>query len=218
MAHAAHAAPQRGSCFAQLLDIRNFIVAARRMVMETDAMVVVVLIIIFAIIGLALTPLYITHDLHSTWTWATPLRDAAQPKIDDLGYAVDGVVGNATIMNMTMGQFMGALTLVALTLLPSLFEIAFPSLRHPLLMIVLSACILFDYITDWEASALATASWSGSDNAIVHFAWTALFNFFVSIGIQAILVMCITVVIFGFVRLIGGAAPAVMGDAVIIRK
>ncbi len=208
----------RGSCFAQLLDIRNFIIAARRMVWESDAWVVAVLIVIFAVIGLALSPIYIAHDLHSTWTWATPLRDAAQPKIDDLGYAVDGALGNSTIMNMTVGQMMGALTLVALTLLPSLFELAFPSLRHPLLMIVLSACILFDYITDWEASWNATASWSGAENWLVHFLWTAGFNFFVSIGVQAILVMCITVVVFGLVRLVTGAGGAVMGEAVIIRK
>lgn len=215
----AAAAPSRGSCFAQLLDIRFFIISARRMVAESDPIVVVVLMVIFGVIGLALSPIYITHDLHSTWSWATPLRDAAQPKIDDLAYAIDqGVGSGGTLFDMSVGQLMGSLTLVGLTLLPSLFELGFPALRHPLLLIVLWASILFDYITDWSASWDATASWSGADNWLMHFAWTVIFNAFVSIGVQAILVLCITVVIFGFIRLVMGAAPAALGEAVIIRR
>lgn len=214
------AAGGRGSCFAQMLDVRSFIVAARAMVRSSDAAVVVALIVIFAIIGLCLTPIYATHDLHSTWTWATPIRNSAQPAIDDMSYAVDGYApAGATIMYMTLGELVGALVLVGITLLPSLFEIGFPSLRHPLLMLVLTGSILFDYITDFEASWNATAGWAGAENWLVHFLWTALvFNPFVSVGVQAILVICATVVIFGFIRLIAGAAEPILGDAVIIRQ
>lgn len=208
------------SCFARLLDIRFFIVAARRMVAECDATVTVVLIIIFAIIGLCLTPIYLTYDLASTWAWATPIRDGAQPKIDDMAYSFDQYApAGAMVFDMTLGQLVGALVLVGITLLPSLFEVGFPSMRHPLLLILLTAAILFDYVTDFESSWAATAGWSGAENWLVHFLWTALvFNPFVSIGVQALLVVCSTVVIFGFVRLIGGAAPAVLGEAVVIRR
>lgn len=214
-AHTAQA--ERGSCLAQLLDIRGFIMAARRMMHETaDLAVVIVLMIIFAVIGLSLSPTYATHDLASTWSWASPMADASSSKIDDMAYALDPSGARTPILDMTLGDILKAVTLVGITMLPSLFELGFPSLRHPLLMILLWASILFDYITDFEASWNATAGWSGAENWFVHFFWANIFNLWVSIGVQAVIVLCITVVIFGFWRIFTGGAQRV--EAVLIQR
>jgi hypothetical protein len=178
------------------------------------------MIIVFAIIGLCLAPVWTSYDLASTWSWATVVKEGSAAHIGAIGDYVDTKAPQgAMFLDMTMGQAITGLIVLGITLLPTLFELGFPSIRHPLLMLLLSGAILFDYITDFGSSWAATSGWAGSDNSFIHFLWTALvFNPFVSVGVQALLVVCVTVVVFGFVRLVRGASGPVLGDAMIIRQ
>jgi hypothetical protein len=210
---------QRQSCFAAMLDIRNIMLAVRAALANADSTVVIVLMVVFTIIGLCTLPVWTSYDLASTWSWATNVKESSAEHIGAIGNYVDEQAPQgAMFLDMTMGQTITGLMVLGITLLPTLFELGFPSVRHPLLMMLLSGAILFDYITDFSSSWAATSGWAGADNWFVHFLWTALvFNPFVSVGAQAILVVCITVVVFGFVRLVRGAAP-VLGTATIIRQ
>jgi hypothetical protein len=206
-----------GSCFARMLDLRFYILATRMSMLRVGADQAVTMIVIFAIIGLCCLPLWVGHDLHSTWTWATPVKESAAPTINAAAAWLDQQAPEgASVGGMTVGQLLGAITLLGITLLPTLFELGFPMIRHPLLILVLTAAILFDYVTDWEKSWGTTSTWSGADNWFVHFLWTSGWNLFVSVLVQAILVLCITVVIYGFIRLVRGAAPAALGEAAVI--
>ena len=209
----------RQSCFAAMLDIRNFIVAVRASLASADSSVVIMLIVVFTIIGLCTLPIWTSYDLGSTWAWATNVQASSAAHIGAAGAFVDSKAPAGTlVLDMTLGQADTGLIVLGITLLPTLFELGFPSIRHPMLMLLLSGAILFDYITDFSSSWAATAGWAGCDNWFVHFLWTALvFNPFVSVGAQAVLVVCVTVMVFGFVRLARGAAPA-LGTATIIRQ
>jgi hypothetical protein len=209
----------RQSCFAAMLDIRNIIGAVRAALARADASVVIMLIIVFGIIGLCTLPIWTSYDLASTWSWATNVQLSSADHIGTIGaYVQEKAPAGALVLDMTIGQAVTSLIVLGITLLPTLFELGFPSIRHPLLMLLLSGAILFDYITDFGSSWEATKGWGGAGNWFVHFLWTALvFNPFVSVGAQAILVVCVTVVTFGFVRLARGAAPA-LGTATIIRQ
>jgi hypothetical protein len=210
----------RQSCFAAMLDIRNIIMAVRATMSSAETTVVIVMIIVFAIIGLCLAPLWTSYDLASTWSWATTVKDGSSAHIGAIGaYVETKAPQGALLLDMTMGQIITGLIVLGITLLPTLFELGFPSIRHPLLMLLLSAAILFDYITDFGSSWAATSGWGGADNWFIHFLWTALiFNPFVSVGVQALLVVCITVIIFGFIRLARGGSGPMLGDAMIIRQ
>lgn len=209
----------RQSCFAAMLDIRTIILAVRGSLASADATVVVVLIIIFALIGLVVAPIWTSYDLASTWSWATTIKETSTEHIGVIGTTVDSFAPpDVQLLDMTMGQTLTGLIVLGITLLPTLFELGFPSVRHPLLMALLSGALLFDYITDFPSSWAATAGWAGANNGVVHFLWTAfVFNPFVSVGAQALLVVCLTVVVFGFVRLVRGASGPVLSEVIASR-
>lgn len=201
-------AENRPSCFARLLDVRTYVLAARRALLHAEPAAALFMIFTFGLIGLVLTPLYLTFDLGSTWTFTTGLRDAAAPAVSEMTGAAEGW------LQMSIGAALAGVILTSFTLLPSLFELAFPSVQHPLLSLILLCSIVFDFITDWGKTWELVASWT--DNPVIHFLGAVGMCAFFSVGLQALLVLCITVIIFGIVALISGGRRT--AEAVILQQ
>ena len=188
----------RPSCFARMLDTRSYVVAARRAMLTADATTALYMIATFGLIALLLTPLYLSYDLGSTWAFTTALRDGAAPAVGDMTRQLDGW------LSVSVGAALAGVILTSFTLLPSLFELAFPAVTHPLLNLVLTVSIVFDYITDWGKTWDLTAQWC--ENPTVHFFAAMVLTGFFSVGVQAVLVCSLTVVIFGVLNLMRGGA------------
>lgn len=183
------------SCAARMLDVRGYVLAARGAMAGADPAAALGLVAVFLIIALCLLPLWLAYDLGSTWEFTTALRAGAAPVIEGAALDAGGMLG------MSVASALAGVILTSITLLPSLFELAFPSVQHPLLNMVLWASIVFDYTTDWGKSWEVTAAWT--DNPVIHALYAASFCLFVSVGVQALLVVCATVVIFGVLSLTG---------------
>lgn len=202
--------PTRQSCFARLLDIRGYVIAARGATYGAPPAALLAMIAGFGLIALLLFPFWLSYDLASTWEFTTSLRDGSADTLNGMAYQVD------SLLNISLGGAIAGVLLTGYTLLPSLFELAFPTVTHPLLMILLTASLLFDFITDWGKSWETVASWSGADNPIAHVVYAVGFCLFVSIFIQALLVVCGTVVIYGVIGLVRGGAR--QAQAVIVQQ
>jgi hypothetical protein len=198
-----NASEPRPSCLARLLDVRGYVLAARRAMLNAEPAAALAMAAGFGLIALCLLPLWISYDLASTWSFTTALRDGSAMVVEDAAARAGGFLG------MSVAALLAGVVLTSYTLLPSLFELVFPAVAHPLLSLVLWASIIFDYTTDWGASWEVTAQWAGPDSPLVHWIYAVLFCLFVSIGVQALLVICITVVCFAvFALLTGGARQA----------
>jgi hypothetical protein len=186
----------RQSCLSRMLDIRGMIVAVRRSTQGMDNATALALIVVFTLIFLCLLPLYITFDLTSTWEFTTTIRAGAAP-------VIDGVTPRAqTLLGITLGDLLIGVVLTSFTLLPTLVELAFPSIDHPVVNMAVHWSLSFDYISDWPTSWATTGYWA--DNPVVRFIYTVLFNLFVSVGVQALLVICVTVILFCVLTIIRG--------------
>lgn len=201
-------AETRQSCFARMLDVRSYVLAARRAMPGAEPAAAVFMIAVFGLIAVVLTPIYVTFDLASTWNFTTGLRDASEPIINQMSYQAEG------LLNLSVGALITGFIFTGFTLLPSLFELAFPTVNHPLLSLLLISSIVLDYTTDWGKSAELTATWS--DNPVLHFIYTAVVCAFVSVFVQAVLVCCVTVIAFGVISLVRGGAR--QAQAVIIDR
>jgi len=188
----------RQSCFARMLDVRGFVIAARGATLRAEPAALILMIAVFGFISLLLAPFWFAFDLNSTWEFTTSLRDASASTINEVAGQVDSA------LNITLGALIAGVLLTGYTLLPSLFELAFPTVQHPLLNILLVAAIIFDYVTDWPKSWATTGQWGGAENPIAHVLYAVLFCLFVSVGVQAVLVICLTIVLFSLLGLARG--------------
>ncbi|MBX0326956.1 hypothetical protein K2Z83_04575 [Oscillochloris sp. ZM17-4] len=196
------------SCVARLLDIRYFVLAARNSMRHAEPASALFMLFVFGLIALLLAPVYITFDLNSTWTFTTGLRTAAEPAISQMSAQTE------SLLQLSVGALLSGIILTSFTLLPSLFELAFPTVAHPLLSLILWLSIIFDYITDWQKSWDLVGTWV--DNPTVRFLITVPLCAFFSIFVQALLVISITVVIFAVITLVSGGKR--QAEAVIIRQ
>jgi hypothetical protein len=198
----------RSSCLARMLDIRTYVLAARQGMGRADAGGALFMVAVFGVIALVLLPIWITFDLNSTWDFTTGLRNAAEPVVYDVtGQAED-------LLQLSVGALLAGVIFTGFTLLPSLFELAFPTVNHPLLNLILLCSIVFDFVTDWGKSAELVASWT--DNRTVAFFYTIGVCAFVSVFVQALLVCCLTVIIFGVLQILTGGAR--QAQAVVINQ
>lgn len=200
----------RQSCFARLLDVRGYVLAARAATVNAPPAALLMMLAVFGFIFLLLLPFWVSYDLASTWDFTTSMRDGSAAVLNDMAYQVDSA------LNITIGAALAGVLLTGYTLLPSLFELAFPTVQHPLLMLLLAASLIFDYITDWGKSWETTAAWGGAESGPMHAIYAIGFCLFVSIFVQAVLVVCVTVLwtsVLGLLR--GGARQA---EAVIVRQ
>lgn len=188
----------RPSCFARMLDIRSYVLAARRSMAGAEPSSTVFMVAVFGLIALCLLPLWIAFDLTSTWAFTTGLRAASTEAVGTVTRQLDGFLG------LSVGAVLAGVILTSFTLLPSLFELAFPAVTHPLLNLVLTVSIIFDFITDWGKTWNLTAQWC--ENPTVHFFAAMVLTGFFSVGVQAVLVCSLTVVIFGVLNLMRGGA------------
>jgi hypothetical protein len=196
----------RQSCAARLLDIRSYVLAARRSMLNAEPAAALFMVFVYGIIALVLLPIYLTFDLGSTWTFTAGLRDAAAPAVNDVANQAE------SWMQISIGAALAGVILTSFTLLPSLFELAFPAVQHPLLSLALWASIIFDYVTDWGKTWGLVATWT--DNPFLRFVGTMGMCAFFSIGVQAVLVCCVTVIVFGLFALVSGGRRTV--EAVVI--
>lgn len=194
------------SCFACLLDVRTYVLAARRAMLNAEPASALFMIAVFGLIALVLTPVYLTFDLGSTWDFTTGLRDAAAPAVEQVAAQAD------SWLQLSVGAVLAGVILTSFTLLPSLFELGFPSVQHPLLSLVLLCSIVFDYITDWGKTWELVGTWT--DNPVLHFLFTVGMCAAFSVGVQAVLVCCVTVVIFGLLALVRGGGRKVEAVAI----
>jgi hypothetical protein len=194
------------SCAARLLDIRSYVLAARRSMLNAEPAAALFMALTFGLIALCLLPIWLTFDLGSTWTFTAGLRDAAAPAINDVAAQAAGW------MQISIGAALAGVILTSFTLLPSLFELAFPSVQHPLLSLVLWASIIFDYVTDWGKTWDLVATWT--DNPLLRFVGTMAMCAFFSVIVQALLVLCVTIVLFGGLALVRGGRRT--AEAVVI--
>lgn len=191
-------APQRQSCFARLLDVRSYVIAARESMSRADAAGALFMIAAFGLIGLVLAPIWVSFDLLSTWDFTTGLRQVSEGVVYDMANRAEG------FLSLSVGALIAGVVFTGFTLLPSLFELAFPTVNHPLLNLLLLCSIVFDFVTDWGKAAELTATWT--DNPTIGFIYTVVVCAFVSVFVQAVLVCCITVVIFGVIAIVRGGA------------
>lgn len=196
------------SCFARLLDIRSYIIAVRAAFSDrtVDTGPALAIVALFGLISLCLLPLWISYDLVSTWAFTTTLRDGAAPVVVEATTAVDSLLG------MTVGALLAGIILTSFTLLPSLFELAFPTVSHPLLNAILLTSIVFDYVTDYGKAWETTAAWT--TNPAAHTIYAAAFCLFVSVGVQALLVLSITAVIYGLLAALRGPTRTVRAQII----
>ena len=193
---------------ARMLDTRSYVVAARRAMLTADATTALYMIATFGLIALLLTPLYLSYDLGSTWAFTTGLRAASTEAVGTVTGQIDGFLG------LSVGALLAGVILTSFTFLPSLFELAFPAVTHPLLNLVLTVSIVFDYITDWGKTWDLVGTWI--ENPAWHFIVTMGACAFFSVGVQAVLACCITVIVFGLITLVrGGTRKA---EAVIVNQ
>jgi hypothetical protein len=192
------AAEGRQSCFARMLDVRGYVIAARAATASAPPGAALAMMLVFGVIALCLLPIWISFDLASTWEFTTGARDASEAVVYDLAARAEGILG------MSVAALLAGLILTSFTLLPTLFELAFPTVNHPLLNMVLVASILFDFVTDWGKAWDTAAAWT--QNPALHFVYTAAFCLFVSVGVQALLVVCVTVVLYAILALVRGPA------------
>jgi hypothetical protein len=181
-----------------MLDVRGMIIAVRRAMASVDNSTALALIVVFGLIALCLLPIYITFDLTSTWEFTTTIRDGARPVVDDLAPRA------RTMLGITLGDLIIGVILTSFTLLPTLIELGFPSVDHPIVNMAVHWSLSFDYISDWPRSWETTGYWA--DNPAVRFIYTVFFNLFVSVGVQALLVICVTVILFCVLTIIRGPA------------
>lgn len=203
-----HAAPERASCFARLLDVRTYVIAARAACDRADPAAAFFMVLVFGLIALVLLPIWVTFDLNSTWAFTTGLRDTAAPVVNEVGAQVDG------FLNLSVGALIAGVIWTGFTLLPSLFELAFPTVNHALLNLLLLCSVVFDYVTDWGKAAELTSTWS--TNAAIRFFYTVGMCAFFSLFVQAVLVCCLTVIVFGSIALLRGGARQV--QAVVVER
>jgi hypothetical protein len=186
----------RQSCVTRLLDIRMYIISARGATARLDAGPALFMLIIFGIIALCLAPVWITFDLASTWEFTTGARDASAPALYSLGDRATGILG------VSVAAALVGFIFTSFTLLPSLFELAFPSVQHPLLSMLLLASITFDYVTDFPKAWEVASAWT--QNPALHFIYAAAFCMFVSVVVQALLALCITIIIYAAIAIVRG--------------
>jgi hypothetical protein len=198
----------RPSCFAAMLDIRTYVMAARAGMGRADTGGALFMVAVFAVIALVILPIWVTFDLNSTWDFTTGLRNAAEPLVYDMAAQAEG------FLQLSVAAVLTGVIFTGFTLLPSLFELAFPTVSHPLLNLMLLCSIVFDFVTDWGKSAELVATWT--DNRTVGFVYTLAVCAFMSVGLQAVLVCCVTVIIFGVLRIVSGGARQV--EAVVINQ
>jgi hypothetical protein len=201
-------AENRQSCVARLLDVRSYVLAARQSMRHAEPASALFMMAVFGLIAAVLTPIYFTFDLSSTWTFTTGLRTAAAPAVNDMTAHAE------TLLQISIGATLAGIVFTGFTLLPSLFELAFPTVGHPLLSLVLWLSITFDYVTDWQKTWDLVGTWTG--NSVVRFLITAPLCFFFSVFVQALLIICLTVVIFGVLALVGGSARRI--EAIIMQQ
>jgi hypothetical protein len=200
--------PQRQSYLSAILDVRTDGIAARAGMGRADVGGALFMIAIFSVIALVMLPIWLTFDLGSTWDFTTGLRTAAEPIVYD-------VAGRAeSFLQVSIGAALTGVIFTGFTLLPSLFELAFPTVSHPLLNGILLASIVFDFVTDWGKSAELVSTWT--ENRVLGFFYTIGVCAFVSVCVQALLVCCITVIVFGVLRVISGGTRT--AQAVIINQ
>lgn len=183
------------SCVARLLDVRAFVVAARAGTAQAEPGALVLMVLGFGLISLMLLPVWVAYDLNSTWEFTTALRDGAAPVIEGAAYS------SAGWLDVSIGMFLAGVILTSFTLLPSLFELCFPTASHPLLSLGLWASIIFDFTTDWGKAWETTAAWANG-NVTLHYLYALLFCWFMSLLVQALLVICLTFVTFGIIGLV----------------
>jgi hypothetical protein len=198
----------RPSCLAAMLDIRTYVLAARNAMGRADAGAAIFMIGVFSVVALVLLPIWITFDLNSTWDFTTGLRAAAEPVVYDVTAQAED------FLQLSVGALLTGLIFTGFTLLPSLFELAFPTVSHPLLNLILLCSIVFDFVTDWGKSADLVATWT--DNRTLGFFYTIGVCAFVSVFVQALLVCCITVIVYGIVQIVTGGAR--QAQAVVISQ
>lgn len=187
---------QPSSCFARMLDVRGYVLAARAATVHTSPGAALAMMGVFGIIALVLLPLWITFDLASTWEFTTGARQVSEAAVYDLANRAGGILG------MSVASALAGFVLTSFTLLPSLFELAFPTVQHPLLNMVLVFSIVFDYVTDWGKAWDTASAWATTP--ALQFLYTAGFCLFVSVGVQALLAVCVTVIIYAALAIIRG--------------
>jgi len=188
------------SCLSRMLDVRGYVLAARAAMARAEPGAALAVMLVFGVIALVLIPIWVVFDLQSTWEFTTGLRAATEPTIYELGARADNLLG------LSVGAALVGLVFTGFTLLPSLFEIGFPAVNHPLLNTILLVSVVFDYTTDWGAAADLVARWE--TGPLLGFVYTALVCMFVSVGVQALLACCLTVIVFGALAIIRGGPRA----------
>ncbi|GEM_PF-1647456 len=188
--------PQRRSCISTMLDLRGIVLAARQACANMEPAVALTLLVGSLLIFLCCLPIYWTWDLSSTWDFMTGMRDQAEPAFDGMQRQFERHAGNAA------ASVIVAFLATCFTLLPTFLELVFPSINHPLSNSAVHASIVFDYITDWPRAWSTTDGWT--DNPVSHFIVCVGWTFFVSIFIQAIMVLCVTMFVFCVIGLLRG--------------
>lgn len=193
----------RPSCFARLLDVRSYVLAARGAAGNAEPPAALAMLIVFSLICLALLPLWISFDLLSTWEFTTALRDTSADAVNDLAARAEG------LLDLPVAALLSGVVFTSFTLLPTLFELAFPTVNHPLLNLILTVSIVFDYVTDWGKASELAARWV--ENPTLAFLATMGLTAFFSVLVQAVLVCCVTVVAYSALALLRGGARQVRG-------
>ncbi len=186
----------RQSCVTRLLDIRYYVVSARGATARLESGPALFMLVVFGLIALCLLPIWMTFDLASTWEFTTGARDASAPALYSLGDRATGILG-VSVASALVGAIF-----TSFTLLPSLFELAFPTVQHPLLNMILLSSVTFDYITDWGKAWEVAGGWT--TNPALHFIYAAAFCGFVSVVVQALLALCVTIIIYAAIAIVRG--------------
>lgn len=154
------------------------------------------------------------YDLMSTYYFSQGISADAKPVATSLGESAGELLGSAG--DITLASFMGGVVVVAITLAPSIVELLAPRVMHPGAQLALNATILFDFVTDWPTAAGIIAQYN------VPFGWlgqviaTFLLTLVLSLGIQVLFVLAITVTLASAWALLKG--PNTGGDAIIIQR
>jgi hypothetical protein len=149
--------------------------------------------------GLAIGVLWYHYDLMSTFSFSQGIRYDTSLTASAVARAGAG---------LGIGSLTASAIIIGFTLLPSLLELIAPRVVHPGVLLMLKISVAFDFITDWPTIHAGVAGWSAIDQMggpqwIYELVATFFAVLFVSIGLQVLLIFCVTVAAVCVLNIVG---------------
>ncbi len=197
---------------AKILDPVTLNRAARQGFSGLDSGTALLFFAIGLIFTLATGAIWWQYDLMSTWKFTQGISGDVQPVADQLAQRA----GEYT--DIALGAFIGGAIIVCITLLPSIIELIAPRVVHPGVQLCLNLCILFDFVTDWPTAASIISRYDVPAGYIGRILATAATTLALSLFVQVLFILGITVTISCALSIVGMGRRGVQQGVTVIQQ